>query len=202
MFILYAVAVGLVAGIALGGRPAGLADLRIRWSALIAIGLAAQVLLFSSAVAERVGDAGPLLYVGSTLLVVAAVARNAAIRGMPVVIAGALCNLLAVVANGGYMPASRAALEASGKVASTAYTNSSLVPDPALWPLTDIFALPSWMPLANVFSVGDVLIGVGIALVAVLAMRRGRCAVALTRALSGTGPPGHGSAPYGSVGSP
>ena len=29
--------------------------------------------------------------------------------------------------------------------------------EPALGPLTDRFALPAWLPLANVFSVGDVL---------------------------------------------
>ncbi len=43
--------------------------------------------------------------------------------------------------------------------------------DPALRPLTDIFALPTWLPAANVFSVGDVLIGVGVAVVIALGMR-------------------------------
>jgi hypothetical protein len=43
--------------------------------------------------------------------------------------------------------------------------------DPALWPLTDIFALPNWLPAANVFSIGDVLIGVGVAAVIALGMR-------------------------------
>ena len=44
---------------------------------------------------------------------------------------------------------------------------------PALQPLTDIFALPHPIPFANVFSVGDVLIGVGVVIVIVVAMRRG-----------------------------
>lgn len=171
MFILYAVFIGLLVGVASGGRIAGLASLRIRWSAAIAIGLAAQVILFTEAVSQRVGDLGPVLYVGSTLLVFAALVRNWAILGIPIVVAGALCNLAAVVANGGYMPASRAALDASGKAAPVVYSNSSLIADPALWPLTDIFALPSWLPMANVFSVGDVMIGVGIASAIVLAMR-------------------------------
>ena len=46
--------------------------------------------------------------------------------------------------------------------------------DPALRPLTDVYALPAGFPLANVFSVGDVLIGVGIAVTIAAAMRRGR----------------------------
>jgi hypothetical protein len=149
-----------------------LATLRLRWPAAILGGLLAQVILFADPVAERVGDLGPLLYVASTLLVVAAMLRNWSVPGIPIVVAGSACNLAAVLANGGYMPASPSALAASGKAAPVIYSNSSLVPDPALWPLTDIFALPSWMPLANVFSVGDVLIGVGIALIIVIHMRR------------------------------
>ena len=34
--------------------------------------------------------------------------------------------------------------------------------------------MPRWLPFANVFSVGDLLIGAGIALVIVLAMRSAR----------------------------
>jgi hypothetical protein len=130
------------------------------------------VILFSEPVAQRVGDLGPVFFVVSTLAVVAAVVRNLAIAGMPAVAAGAACNLVAVVANGGSMPASRAALETAGRVTPRIYSNSSAAANPALWPLTDVLGLPSWLPLANVFSVGDVVIGIGIALVIVLALRR------------------------------
>ena len=34
-----------------------------------------------------------------------------------------------------------------------------------------MFALPAWLPFANVFSVGDVLIGIGVAATIALAMR-------------------------------
>jgi hypothetical protein len=172
VFILYAVALGVLLGFLAGGRPAGLATLQLRWQAAIMGGLLFQVALFAEPVAERVGDLGPFLYVGSTLVVVAAMVRNWRVPGIPVVVAGSACNLAAVLSNGGFMPASPAALVASGKAAPIIYSNSSVVPDPALWPLTDIFALPSWLPLANVFSVGDVLIGAGIALVIVIHMRR------------------------------
>jgi hypothetical protein len=43
--------------------------------------------------------------------------------------------------------------------------------EPALRPLTDVFAIPSAVPLANVFSIGDVLIGLGLATAIALAMR-------------------------------
>ena len=43
--------------------------------------------------------------------------------------------------------------------------------DPVLRPLTDIFVLPAAFPFANVFSVGDVLIGIGVAATIAIAMR-------------------------------
>jgi hypothetical protein len=172
MFILYAVLLGLVAGRLMGGELERLAQLRLRWSAAIAFGLVAQLAIFSAPVAERVGELGPYLYVASTLVVTAAVLRNAAIPGMSLVAAGALANLVAVVVNGGFMPASPDALAAAGRAAPAVYSNTAVTSSPWFWPLTDIFALPSWMPLANVFSVGDVLIGLGIAVTSILAMRR------------------------------
>ena len=39
-----------------------------------------------------------------------------------------------------------------------------------LGPLTDLFAMPTWVPMANVFSIGDILIGVGSAIAVVAAM--------------------------------
>jgi hypothetical protein len=135
-------------------------------------GLLVQVVLFSEFVTSRIGDAGPPIYAASTAAVVLAVIANRRITGMPVVALGAACNFAAIVANGGFMPASLAALQAHGKGPSTVYSNSVVTPDPALAPLTDIFALPNWLPFANVFSVGDVLIGLGVAIVIVAAMRR------------------------------
>jgi len=101
------------------------------------------------------------------------VLRNIDISGMKVVALGAASNLAAIVANGGYMPASRGALEALGKTDPTTYSNSATLQHPALEPLTDIFALPAWLPFANIFSVGDVLIALGVVVVIVAAMRRG-----------------------------
>ena len=59
-----------------------------------------------------------------------------------------------------------------GTESGPGFSNSVVMADPALRPLTDIFALPGWVPFANVFSVGDVLIGVGVATVIALGMRR------------------------------
>jgi Family of unknown function (DUF5317) len=171
MFILYALVIGFVVGLLLGGRPAGLARLEFRWPWLIIAGLLVQVVLFTDQVAGMVGSLGPPLYVGSTALVFLGVLRNIDITGMKVVALGAASNLAAIIANGGYMPAGRSAMEALGKTDPTIYSNSAFVEHPALEPLTDIFALPIWMPFANIFSVGDILIAAGVAIVIAAAMR-------------------------------
>jgi hypothetical protein len=178
VFILYAFPISIVVGLLLGGRLAGVADLQFRWSGLLLAGLLVQVVLFSEPVAERIGALGPPIYVASTALVLVAVLANRAIRGMSIVALGAACNLAAIIANGGYMPAAPAAAEVLDRTDPTIYSNTAVVDSPALGPLTDIFALPTWLPFTNVVSVGDLLIAVGVAVTVVAAMRAaGRPAV-------------------------
>jgi hypothetical protein len=171
MFILYSVVIGVVVGSLLGGRAVGLADLRFRWPWAIVVGLVVQLLLFSSPLTDLVGALGPVIYVTSTALVLLAIVANRRIVGMSVVALGAISNLVAILANGGYMPADPAAIATLGPAESHAYSNSVITADAVLRPLTDVFALPPWVPFANVFSIGDVIIGVGVAIVIVAAMR-------------------------------
>jgi hypothetical protein len=172
MFILYAIVIGLVLGLILGGRPGGLAAIHFRWGLLAVLGFAIQVVLFSGPVSEHIGSLGVPIYVGSTALVLAALLRNISIQGLWIVAAGAFSNMAAIATNGGYMPADPGALAALGRAPETVYSNSSVVAHPALQPLTDIFAIPRGIPFANVFSAGDVLIGVGVVVAIVVAMKR------------------------------
>lgn len=183
MFILYGVVIGVVLGFALGGSPARLGEVRFHWKPVVFIGLITQVILFDPSVALRVGDLGPWLYVASTAAVLAALLRNWRIPGLPIIAIGAISNFVAIVANGGYMPASPEAMAALGKAPPEGYSNSVLLTDPALWPLTDILALPRWLPFANVYSIGDVLIGIGTVWAIVALMRSGAFAPAASRAL-------------------
>jgi hypothetical protein len=171
VFVLYAIVTGLIVGRIAGGSLAGLAALRIRWGPLILAGLVVQLVLFSPILETKIGDLGPWVYVLSTGAVLTAVLRNWRIAGLPIVALGALSNAVAILANGGYMPASAAALASLGGTAPTVYSNSAVVTHPALEPLTDIFALPRALPFANVFSVGDILIALGVVVVLVFAMR-------------------------------
>ena len=185
MFLLYAIAIGMVVGLAAGGSITALSSVRVRWAPLAVAGLAAQAVLFFGPVADHVGGAGPLCYVVTTSAVFAVVVRNIALPGLPVVAAGAASNLAAVVSNGGYMPAAPEALASAGRVAASAYSNSVTATSPALAQLTDVFALPSWLPFANVFSIGDVLIGVGVGLAVAILMVRGRVVTAGTSPVQG-----------------
>ena len=175
MFIVYAIPIGLLLGLALGGRIERLAELRFRWAPVAFIGLAVQIALFSAIGGAVAGSAGPAIYIASSLAVLAAVVRNLPLAGMPLVALGALSNLLAIAANGGYMPADTGALALAGLDPTSGYSNSVVLAVPALAPLTDVYALPAGIPLANVFSLGDVAIGLGIVVAIASAMRtRGR----------------------------
>jgi hypothetical protein len=170
MFVLYAIPVGILVGYLLRGRLDRLSALHLRWVPLMLFGLLVQVAIFTDAGGRLVGDAGPAIYVASTAVVLVAVLRNLAVPGVALVAVGAGLNLAAIGANGGRMPADAAALASVGGLGA-GYTNSVVSARPSLQPLTDLFALPAWLPLANVFSIGDVLIGVGLVATIALAMR-------------------------------
>ena len=172
MFVLLAIPIGVVLGLLLRGRLDRLATLGFAWPWLAVAGLAVQVLIFSPALADRIdANVGAAIYVASTAAVLIAVLRNLRLPGMALVALGAVSNLAAVVANGGVMPTTASALAAAGLGPADGFSNTAVLADPRLAPLTDVFAIPAGLPLANVFSVGDVLIGVGIALVVALGMR-------------------------------
>jgi hypothetical protein len=171
VFVLYGILAGVLVGYALGGRLDRLGRVRLRWVPLAVVGLGVQVVLFTDAGWNLAGDLAPVVYVASTGAVLAVVLANLRVPGLPLVAIGAASNLAAIIANGGAMPADPEALASLGLTAGGA-TNSVIVADPALRPLTDIFAMPAWLPLANVFSLGDVLILIGVT-VAIAASMRG-----------------------------
>jgi len=107
--------------------------------------------------------------------------RNVKVVGFPLIAVGAGLNLLAISANSGYMPSSPEAWQTLNGVAAlptAQYTNSALAGTATVFPyLGDIMVLPRPLPFANVFSIGDVLIGLGAALFLVWTMRRQQATV-------------------------
>lgn len=170
MFILYGVVIGLASGFLLGGRLERLAEVRFRLAPLAFVALAIQIVLFSPLANGLSPTLARAVYVASTALVGIVILANVRLTGVPLVALGAALNLAAILANGGAMPAAPAALAALG-MGIGPNTNSVVAERPALEQLTDVFALPAWLPMANVFSVGDVLIGIGVAIAIAAAMR-------------------------------
>jgi hypothetical protein len=175
VLLLYAIVAGLVLGRLSGGRLRNLEHLHFVWWPLAVGGLAVQVVLFARPVAEHVGSEGPVIYVLSTLAVMAALLRNLTRPGLVVIAVGAALNLVAVLANGGAMPSSPEAWMALNGVAElpvSHFSNSVLIGPDTLVPfLGDIFVWPRPLPLANVFSIGDVIIAVGAVMFLIEAMR-------------------------------
>ncbi|MFV2063053.1 MAG: DUF5317 domain-containing protein [Chloroflexota bacterium] len=176
MLLLYSIAAGLLLGRLLGGRLGNLENLRFVWWQVALAGLAVQLVLFSGPVEERIGSVGVPIYVISTLAVMAALLRNMRFRGLVIIAVGAALNLIVVIANGGAMPSAPDAWLALNGVAEVpvAHFSNSVLIGPGTWfPfLGDVFVWPRPLPLANVFSIGDVIIAVGAVVFLVSAMRK------------------------------
>lgn len=145
-----------------GGRLSRLAELRVRGGALVAAALVVQVLVIS-VVPGVPGWAARAAHLGSYALAVGFLVANRRVPGLWVVGVGTAANAVAIAANGGVMPASASALRAAGSVpVGERFANSTPVAGARLAWLGDVFATPTWFPLHNVFSVGDVLIVAGV----------------------------------------
>jgi hypothetical protein len=146
-----------------GGSLRGLANLRLRALWLIWLALAVQVIALA-VVPEGSPSAHAAAHLGTYALGLAFLVANRRIPGMLVIGIGTVLNLAAILANGGQMPALPSALEAAGLEAEPGgFTNSVAAAGAPLWFLGDVFAVPWPWFLANVFSVGDVVIAVGMA---------------------------------------
>jgi hypothetical protein len=165
-------ALAVVVGLLLGGKLGALASLNLRvlWLFYAALGL--QVVAFPSGVLPwSVGDVtARVLWLLSYGCLAAAAAANYRIRGALVVALGMFCNIEAVVANRGHMPAVPSALRAAG-INDQVHNNSIASAHAHLSWLIDRWAVPHWVPLGNVYSVGDVIIAVGAFVLVLSAMK-------------------------------
>ena len=150
---------------AAGGRLSALEQVRLRWVWLVAVAFAIQVVIVTLA-PEGDPTLHRVVHVLTYGLAGACVVRNLDLRFVWVLALGGLLNVIAIVSNGGVMPASRGALKVAGlDVHSGSFTNSDFVENAHAWFLGDVFAIPAGWPGANVFSVGDALMLLGALLV-------------------------------------
>jgi len=178
MFLLVAILVGVAAGWFLGGRPGHLARLQLRWPGLIFLALVMQVVIFTSWFPVP-RSLLPFLYVLSNVIALVWLGRNIRVAGIACVAIGAGSNLAAILANGGRMPVDGTLLSrargaaAEAAIASGRSPSNSVLADShthLLW-LTDRFLLPPPFPFPTVFSIGDLLIGLGVAWLIAAGMR-------------------------------
>jgi hypothetical protein len=146
--------------------------LRSAWLALLAVGLQIPLLRAPFGPPEQVG-VQQVLFLLSHLLLLAFVWRNRHLPGIWIAGLGVLCNLLVILANGGFMPVTPETLVKINPGSSPnewptgfhyGFSKDLILlrGDTILWILSDMLVVPPPFPWPTAFSVGDLLIAVGI----------------------------------------
>jgi Family of unknown function (DUF5317) len=164
MIILYAcMLLVLMHALLPGSDLRRLGQFRLRHTWLVWLALVDQIVVIS--VLPDLGVVSEGLHLASYALAALFAVLNNRSVGTWVVAVGGACNLIAITANGGIMPATTRALKASGwRPTPGHFANSAALPNPRLAFLGDVFSTPPWSPVHSVFSIGDVVIVLGVAL--------------------------------------
>jgi Family of unknown function (DUF5317) len=173
MILAAAVLVAVVVGLVRGGSLQRLASLpfRLGWVALVAFGLQIYLIYFPEPVSTGFGLRVGVLMLSYALLLIV-VWQNRALPGIWLIGIGLIANFAVMLLNGGYMPITPEALAQAGFAhsalsaqagARVLATKDIVLPRDATmaWWLSDIFVLPPPIPIATVFSAGDVVIALG-----------------------------------------
>jgi hypothetical protein len=176
VILLLAIAVGLISALLRARyhkRRLVIPNLRLTW--LILIAFLPQLLAFGLPWTRGVFPLRfiPGALVGSLILLLAFTLLNGRQPGFAVLGFGLLLNLSVIVMNGGWMPispetvayfSSKTPLGAWQNGGQLGATKDIVLPkaDTRLWFLSDRFVTPTWFPLHSAFSLGDVLIAVGV----------------------------------------
>ncbi|MDD5369820.1 MAG: DUF5317 domain-containing protein [Anaerolineaceae bacterium] len=175
MILLLAVLAGLLAGLArawLHRRSLHVPDLKWVWGLLLA-GLVQAVAFQFPATRSRFPEQwGPVLLVGTQVVLFAFVWVNRKHAGFWALGLGLAANLLVISLNGGWMPISpdtvrqlvpnapRSIFQAGHRFGSSKDWVIDRSVTPLAW-LSDRWVTPDWFPIHAAFSFGDVLIGLG-----------------------------------------
>jgi hypothetical protein len=175
-----AIVISLLIGFLTGGSLKSVSQFRIRYLPLAIAAVVIQVLIFSPILGTRefIHDIGPYIHIATLLMTMFVMAKNFHIPGMPVVLLGALLNAIVIIANGGFMPSPESALEDAGLLENAqsgnrVLSNSTVADDDTrLRFLGDVISVPEGIPLANVYSIGDLVLAVGVGIAIVTVMHR------------------------------
>ncbi len=179
MLLLWAVPIGLLVGYVRGGRLASLGQIQFRAPWLIAVALLLQILIFPlPGLGDPILEGGTAeIHLLSYAVLIAFAVANWREWGIVVMGIGMALNVIVITLNGGFMPTTVAKLRQAGLESSAAtfaacrtagqdactHANNVLMDEGTrLGWLGDVLATPSWLPFANVFSVGDALLMIGL----------------------------------------
>ena len=178
MILILAVALGIAIALVSGGSLSRLATVPFKhgWLAFLAIGL--QVVAVYT---HSIQGMAPILFSLSYAILIGLVWINRRLAGMPIVGLGLGLNTLVTVANGGYMPVTKEAIWRAGLTHLTYELETGarilgakdiILPQSQtnLWFLSDIIVLRG--PFPTVFSIGDIILALGILLFFYGTMRR------------------------------
>jgi hypothetical protein len=163
--------------LALGGSFAGWAHLRVRWWPVAIGALGVQLGLHNPPIDQQAWALafGPWVWVLAMLSMLAVLVRNGLVPGTTgtpwrIAALGVALNVVVVVANGGFMPQSAEARDIARGAARPAeqdqtvhlHNVGAIGPETRLAWLGDIIPQPAWLPRANVVSLGDLLLALGL----------------------------------------
>lgn len=174
MLLVAGAVLGLLGGMVAGGRLHQLLELRLRWPA---VAVAALLVRAAGLHGPLSGSdlAPPLFTISLVVLILWALWHRAVLRGVWLLALGMLMNLAVVVANGGRMPVSRALVRPSSPLLRHGVWGQYGLAGPhtRLALLGDWIAVPQ--PLGRIFpeiySPGDIVTAVGLAVVLFLVIR-------------------------------
>ena len=162
MIIIVAAALAVLTVPLIGRSLAPLASLQIRRSWVVWVGMLMQLPI--TLIPGFPSTPGQVVHVLSFGLAGVFVWSNRHVPGALIIGAGGAMNLIAIIANGGTMPASEWAWRTAGFAPATgSFENSGVMQSARLPWLGDVLAVPESWPLSNVFSAGDMVIVVGLA---------------------------------------
>lgn len=169
MIFIAAIVLGLVFGVLTGGRVENLAKLRFRWPALVLVALIVRAAILITPL-NAVDGAQYVYLLGLVVIVAWTIWHWRRLRGVWVVSLGGALNVLVIAANGARMPVAH---ESAGSLDSRGTYGQYTLMDPQ----TNLNFLGDWIrlsPVAGAYSIGDVIIALGLAIVVFLAVRNPR----------------------------
>ena len=162
---------GLALGLLAGGQLDNLVHVRLRWLPLLLLAAAARFGLDAALAAGAIPDGLRLWLVLATyILLTIMLLANRGLPGLTAAALGTAANGIAIVANGGWMPVWQPSLAAAGFDPNALHSNFHRMlvgpVDAGFFahggPLVDIIPIP--IPIVqSVASVGDLMLGAGLA---------------------------------------